>query len=121
MFCNFQWLNGDVKQSRNGNRTRDLQMAANQTRSHPLCRPVVSSLFSLAARCLGVTGGAWSHVDHTTLCAGCRITAELEQRLRRHLGATCIGPSIPRVPPLISCCQRSVTPMLFVSLRTHHR
>ena len=25
--------------------------------------------------------------------------------------ATCMGPSIPRVPPSISCCQRSATPM----------
>ncbi len=30
----------------------------------------------------------------------------------RVAGAICIGPSIPREPPSISCCQRSVTPML---------
>jgi IS6 family transposase len=72
------------------------------------------------------------NVDHTTVwrwvqCYG----PELEQRLRRHLkptnkswrvdetyvrvkgrGATYIGPSIPQVPPSISCCQRSVTLML---------
>jgi len=44
-------LAGDVKQSRNDNPTGDLQMAADRTRHHPLCGPVVSSLFSLAARC----------------------------------------------------------------------
>jgi hypothetical protein len=44
-------LAGDVKQSRNDNPTGDLQMAADRTRHHPLCRPVVSSLLSLAARC----------------------------------------------------------------------
>ncbi len=45
------WLAGDVKESRNGNPTGDLQMAADRTRHHPLCRPVVSSLFSFATRC----------------------------------------------------------------------
>ncbi|HEX7531495.1 MAG TPA: site-specific integrase [Pyrinomonadaceae bacterium] len=44
-------LAGDVKELRNGNPTRDLQMAADQTRPHTLCGPVVSSLFSFAARC----------------------------------------------------------------------
>jgi hypothetical protein len=44
-------LAGDVKESRNDNPTRDLQMAANRTRPHTLCGPVVSSLFSFAARC----------------------------------------------------------------------
>ena len=44
-------LVGDVKESRNGNPARDLQMAADRTRPHTLCGPVVSSLFSLAARC----------------------------------------------------------------------
>src|SRR6516162_728597 len=44
-------LAGDVKQSRNDNPTGDLQMAADRTRHHPLCGPVVSSLFSLAAPC----------------------------------------------------------------------
>src|ERR1035438_9782368 len=33
------------------NPTRDLQMAADRTRPHTLCGPVVSSLFSFAARC----------------------------------------------------------------------
>jgi hypothetical protein len=49
MCCNFQggWL-VDVKESRNGNPTGDLQMAADRTRHHPLCRPVVSSLFCFA-------------------------------------------------------------------------
>ena len=42
---------GDVKESRDGNPTRDLQMAADRTRDHTLCGPVVSSLFSLAAQC----------------------------------------------------------------------
>jgi hypothetical protein len=41
----------DVKESRNGNPTRDLQMAADRTGPHTLCGPVVSSLFSFAARC----------------------------------------------------------------------
>jgi hypothetical protein len=44
-------LAGDVKESRNDNPTRDLQMAADRTRPHTLCGPVVSSLFSFAARC----------------------------------------------------------------------
>jgi arylsulfatase A-like enzyme len=44
-------LAGDVKESRNGNPTRDLQMAADRTRPHTLCGPVVSSLLSFAARC----------------------------------------------------------------------
>ena len=44
-------LAGDVKESRNDNPTRDLQMAADRSRPHSLCGPVVSSLFSLAARC----------------------------------------------------------------------
>jgi transposase-like protein len=70
--------------------------------------------------------------DHTTVwrwvqCYG----PELEQRLRRHLkptnkswrvdetyfrvkgrSATCTGPSIRQVPPLISCCPHCATPML---------
>jgi hypothetical protein len=41
----------DVKESRNGNPARNLQMAADRTRPHALCGPVVSSLFSLVARC----------------------------------------------------------------------
>ncbi len=44
-------LAGDVKELRNGNQTRDLQMAADRTRPHTLCSPVVSSLFSFATRC----------------------------------------------------------------------
>jgi hypothetical protein len=44
-------LCGDVRESRNGNPTRDLQMAADRTRIHTLCGPVVSSLFSFAAGC----------------------------------------------------------------------
>jgi beta-barrel assembly-enhancing protease len=45
------WLASDVKESRNGNPTGDLQMAAERTRHHPLCRPLVSSLLSFATRC----------------------------------------------------------------------
>jgi hypothetical protein len=44
-------LAGDVKESRNDSPTRDLQMAADRTWPHTLCGPVVSSLFSFAARC----------------------------------------------------------------------
>ena len=44
-------LAGDVKELRNDSPTRDLQMAADRTRPHTLCGPVVSSLFSVAARC----------------------------------------------------------------------
>src|ERR1019366_1163750 len=44
-------LAGDVKESRNDSPTRDLQMAADRTRPHTLCGPVVSSLLSFAARC----------------------------------------------------------------------
>ena len=52
MCCNFSGLlAGDVKELQNGNPTRDLQMAADRTRPHTLCGPVVSSLFSVAARC----------------------------------------------------------------------
>src|ERR1039457_556525 len=35
-------LAGDVKESGNDSPTRDLQMAADRTRPHPLCGPVVS-------------------------------------------------------------------------------
>src|ERR1019366_3653171 len=42
---------GDVKESRNDSSTCDLQMAADRTRPHTLCGPVVSSLFSFATRC----------------------------------------------------------------------
>ena len=44
-------LAGGLKESRNGNPTRDLQMSADRARPHTLCGPVVSSLFSVAARC----------------------------------------------------------------------
>ena len=44
-------LAGDVKELRNDSPTRDLQMAADRTRFHTLCGPVVPSLFSFAARC----------------------------------------------------------------------
>ena len=44
-------LAGDVKESRDGNLTRNLQMAADRTRPHTLCGPVVSSLFSVTAQC----------------------------------------------------------------------
>jgi hypothetical protein len=44
-------LAGDVKESRNDNPIRDLQMAADRTGPHSLCGTVVSSLFSVAARC----------------------------------------------------------------------
>ena len=44
-------LAGDVKESRNDNPTRDLQMASDRTRPHSLCGTVVSSLFSVAAQC----------------------------------------------------------------------
>ena len=44
-------LAGDVKESPNGNPTRDLQMAADRIRPHTLCGPVVSSLLSFTARC----------------------------------------------------------------------
>ena len=44
-------LAGDVKELRNDSPTRDLQMAANRTRPHTLCGPVVSSLFSFTTRC----------------------------------------------------------------------
>jgi hypothetical protein len=40
-------LAGDVKESRNGNPTRDLQMAADRSRPHTVCGPVVPSLFWL--------------------------------------------------------------------------
>ena len=73
-----------------------------------------------------------SIVDHTTVWRWVQdYGPELEQRLRNHLKPTnmswwvdetyvrvkgrwcyCIGPSIPRVPRSISCCQRLVTPML---------
>jgi hypothetical protein len=44
-------LAGDVKELRNDSPTRDLQMAADRTRPHTLCGPVVSSLFSFTTRC----------------------------------------------------------------------
>jgi hypothetical protein len=39
-------LASGVKESPNENPTRDLQMAADRTRPHPLRGPLVSSLFS---------------------------------------------------------------------------
>jgi len=44
-------LAGDVKESQNDSPTSDLQMAADRARPHTLCGPLVSSLFSFAARC----------------------------------------------------------------------
>jgi len=44
-------LAGDVKQSRDDKPIRDLQMAADRARPDTMCGPVVSSLFSFAARC----------------------------------------------------------------------
>jgi hypothetical protein len=41
---------GDVKESRNDNPTGALHMASDRTRPHTLRGPVVSSLFSVAAR-----------------------------------------------------------------------
>jgi hypothetical protein len=43
-------LAGDVKESRNDEPTRDLQTAADRSRPHTLCGPVVPSLFSLSLR-----------------------------------------------------------------------
>jgi len=45
-----RWLSGDVKESRKSNRPAIFKWRQT-TWHHPLCRPVVSWLFSLAARC----------------------------------------------------------------------
>jgi transposase, IS6 family len=82
-------LAGDVKESRNGNPTRDLQMAADRTRPHTLCGPMVSSLFALAARCRGTAEGARSRCrSHNGWRWVQYYGPELEQRLRRHLKPT---------------------------------
>ena len=47
----FRLMAGNVKESGNDSPTRDLQMAADRIRPHTLCGPVVSPLFSVAARC----------------------------------------------------------------------
>ncbi len=77
MCCNFQGcLAGDVKESRSDNPTRDLQMAADRTRTHPLCGPLVSSLFAVSARCRGVAGGARSQSrSHNGLALGTMLRA----------------------------------------------
>ena len=61
------WLAGDVKESRNGNPTGDLQMAADRTRPHTLCSPMVSSLFSFARDVEELLEERGLHVDHTTV------------------------------------------------------
>ena len=78
-------LADEVKESRDGNPTRDLQMAADPTRPHTLCGPVVSSLFSFAPRCRGLLEERGLNVDHTTVWCWVQCYGpELEQRLRRH-------------------------------------
>ena len=87
MCCNF--LAGDVKQSRNDNPTRDLQVAANRTRPHPLCRPVVSSLLSFARDVEELLEERGLPVDHTTVWRWVQYYGpELGQRLRPHLKPT---------------------------------
>jgi transposase, IS6 family len=82
-------LAGDVKQSRNGNPTRALQVATDRTRHHPLCRPVVSR-YSLSLRDVEeLLEERGLHVDHTTVWRWVRYYGpELEQRLRLHLKPT---------------------------------
>jgi len=123
------WLGGDVKASRNDNATRDHQVAADRTRRHPLCRPVVSSLLSCAAPMLkSCSRNAVSMSITQWSGAGCNITAlswgsECDSILsrpttRRNLhpreGSLVLlvsGHRYRGVPPSISCCQRSVTPI----------
>src|SRR5664280_1540655 len=69
-------LAGDVEESRNDIPTRDLQMAADRTRPHTLCGPVVSSLLSL--RC-AMLRSCWRSAASMSITqrsgAGCSITA----------------------------------------------
>ena len=126
-------LAGDVKESRNDNPTRDLQMASDRTRPHSFVR--YGGIFAILCRC-AMLRNCWKSAVSMSITqqsgAGCRITARSwcsdcegissRQTSRgewtkptfacRVADATCIGPSIPRVPPSISCCHRSVTPML---------
>ena len=51
---------GAVKESWNGNPTRDLQMAADRTLFHPLCRPVLRDVEELLEE-------RGLNVDHTTV------------------------------------------------------
>ena len=84
-----RWLSGDVKESRNGNPTRDLQVAADRTWHHPLFRSVVSSLFSLLRDVEELLEERGLDVDHTTVWRWVQYYGpELEQRLRRHLKPT---------------------------------
>ena len=82
-------LAGDVKQSRNDNPTGDLQMAADRTRHHPLCRPVVSS-HSLSLRDVEeLLAEHGLNVDRTMVWRWVQYYGpELEQRLRPHLKPT---------------------------------
>ena len=76
----------NAKQSRNDNPTGDLQMAADQTRHHPLCGPVRYSLSLRDVEELLEERGL--NVDHTTVWRWVQYYGpELEQRLRRHLKA----------------------------------
>src|SRR5664280_2599551 len=69
-------LAGDVEESRNDSPTRDLQMAADRTRPHTLCGPVVSSLFFFRYAMLR---SCWRSAVSTSTTrrsgAGCSITA----------------------------------------------
>jgi hypothetical protein len=82
-------LAGDVKESRNGNPSGDLQMAADRTLPHPLyCRWYLRYSLSLrdVEELLEERG---LHVDHTTVWRWVQYYGpELEQRLRRHLKPT---------------------------------
>jgi phosphoglycolate phosphatase-like HAD superfamily hydrolase len=125
-------LAGDVKESRNDNPTRDLQMASDRTRPLSLCGTLVSS-HSLSLRNVEeLLKERGLDVDHTTVWRWVQYYGpELEQRLRRHLKPTNkswrVDETYVRVKgrwcylyraidskgaPSISCCQRSVTPTL---------
>jgi transposase, IS6 family len=82
-------LAGGVKESGNDSPTRDLQMAADRTRPHTLCGPVVSSLFSFLRDVEELLEERGLDVDHTTVWRWVQYYGpELEQRLRQHLKPT---------------------------------
>jgi transposase, IS6 family len=82
-------LCGDVRESRNGNPTRDLQRAADRSRIHTSCGPWYLR-YSLSLRDVEeLPEERGLNVDHTTAwrwvqCYG----PELERRMRRHLKPT---------------------------------
>jgi hypothetical protein len=125
-------LIGDVKESRDGTPTAIFKWRQTEP-GFILCAVRWYLRYSLSLRDVEeLLEERGLKVDHTTVWRWVQCySPELEQRLRKHrkatnrswrvdetyvrvkvVGATCTGPSIPRVPTSISSCQRCVTQML---------